>query len=229
MSTPNYESLRRVPIPPSFSYNNNNNNNNDLFPQYYSHSRNSSRARSDTSSSSSGTTEVIPLPASSNKNTTRVGAHDVEKIKGSKGKSGWRGCAHFFLEVLPRGWSIEILSCIMSLAALVAIIIVLKEYDQQTMPSWPLGITLNTLLAFLTAISQAGFFNPVFQGLSQMKWNWFVDKDKPLADFEKFDNASRGSWGSFLLVFSMKGRLVSLIHHFASYLFPLASRYIIPF
>lgn len=200
MSTPNYESLRRVPVPPSFSYN----NNSDLFPPYYSHSRDSSRARSDTSSSE--TTEVIPLPVSSDKNTTRVNPHDVKKVKGSKGKSGWRGFSHFFLEVLPRGWSIEILSCIMSLAALVAIVIVLKEYDQQTMPTWPLGITLNTLLAFLTAISQAGFVNPVFQGLSQMKWNWFVDKDRPLADFEKFDNASRGSWGSFLLVFSMKGR-----------------------
>jgi hypothetical protein len=200
MTTPTYESLRRVPVQPSLSHN----NNNDLFPPYYSHSRDSSRARSDTSSSSSGTTEAAPLPVSSDKNTIR--ADGVEKTKGSKGKSKNRGFSYFFLEVLPRGWSIEILSCIMSLAALVAIIIVLKEYDQQTMPSWPLGITLNTLLAFLTAISQAGFVNPVFQGLSQMKWNWFVDKDRPLADFEKFDNASRGSWGSILLVFSMKGR-----------------------
>jgi hypothetical protein len=199
MSTPNYESLRRIPVPPS-SYN----NDDGLFPPYYSHSRDSSRARSEVSSSSSENAEIEPLPVSSVKNT----AHDVEKAKGSQGKQGWRGLSHFFLEVLPRGWFIEILSCIMSLAALIAIIIVLKEYDQKTMPSWPLGITLNTLLAFLTAVSQAGFVNPVFQGLSQMKWNWFVDKDRPLADFEKFDNASRGSWGSFLLVFSMKGRLV---------------------
>jgi hypothetical protein len=202
MTTPNYESLRRMPVQPSFSHN----NNNDLFPPYYSHSRDSSRARSDTSTSSSGTTEAAPLPVSSDKDTIRAGAHSVEKTKGSNGKSKNRGFSHFFLEVLPRGWSIEILSCIMSLAALVAIIIVLKEYDQKSMPSWPLGITLNTLLAFLTAISQAGFVNPVFQGLSQMKWNWFVDKDRPLADFQKFDNASRGSWGSILLVFSMKGR-----------------------
>ncbi|KAH8705887.1 hypothetical protein BGW36DRAFT_284949 [Talaromyces proteolyticus] len=200
----NYEPLRRPPLPPSRS------SNNDLLPPSYSHSRNSSRARSDVSSDN---TDVGP-PSWRGKTSSNTHVRDKEKIKSirsTKKNSTVHGISHFFLEVLPRGWTIEILSCAMSVAALISIVIVLNQYNQQSMPSWPLGITLNTLLAFLTAVSQAGFLNPVFQGLSQMKWNWFVNKDRPLSDFGKFDNASRGSWGSFLLVFTTKGRLSILM------------------
>jgi hypothetical protein len=123
-----------------------------------------------------------------------------------KKKSIWHKFTYFFLVVLNRGWSIEYISCLISVAAYVSIVLVLNRYDQKAMPSWPLGISLNTLLAFLTAISQTCFVQPVVQGLSQMKWNWFAGKDRPLVDFESFDNASRGAWGSILLVFSTKGR-----------------------
>lgn len=120
----------------------------------------------------------------------------------------WKDIDYFLVEVLPRGWTIEVISSVISVAAFISIVVVLSQYNQHTNPSLPLGITLNTLLAFLTAVSQSCFLNPVIQGLSQMKWNWFVGRDRPLGDFEKFDNASRGSWGSILLVFNTKGRLV---------------------
>jgi hypothetical protein len=123
-------------------------------------------------------------------------------------KSIWQKFTYFFFVILNRGWSIEYISCLISVAAYVSIVVVLNRYDQKAMPSWPMGITLNTLLAFLTAVSQTCFVQPVVQGLSQMKWNWFAGKDRPLVDFESFDNASRGAWGSILLVFSTRGRLV---------------------
>lgn len=123
-----------------------------------------------------------------------------------KKKPLWQKFTHSFLVVLNRGWSIEYISCLISVAAYMTIVLVLNRYDQKAMPSWPMGITLNTLLAFLTAVSQTCFVQPVVQGLSQMKWNWFAGKSRPLADFESFDNASRGVWGSVLLVFSTKGR-----------------------
>jgi Protein of unknown function (DUF3176) len=130
-------------------------------------------------------------------------ARDIEN---PEPRSGWRRYSHFFLDVLPQGWALEYLSCLISLAAFMSMIVVLHQYDQKKLPSWPLGITINTLIAFLTAVSQSTFVFPVVQGLSQMKWTWFMAKDRPLEDFERYDNASRGSWGSVLLLFSTKGR-----------------------
>ena len=47
---------------------------------------------------------------------------------------------------------------------------------------------------------------PVIECISQLKWLWFADRYKTLADFDRFDRASRGSWGSFLLLTFLRGR-----------------------
>ena len=41
--------------------------------------------------------------------------------------------------------------------------------------------------------------------ISQLKWRWF-SRSRPIIDFEGFDLASRGPWGSFLLLFQLKSR-----------------------
>lgn len=175
-----------------------------LFPPYYPE-RTTSPSRSNTPSS-----EQRAHSQASNKITSQVYTQGViGAVVGDsmpKKKSLWQKFPNILPAVLNRGWSIEYISCLISVTAFVSIIIVLNRYDQKAMPSWPMGITLNTLLAFLTAVSQTCFVQPVVQGLSQMKWNWFASKSRPLADFESFDNASRGAWGSILLVFSTKGR-----------------------
>lgn len=177
-----------------------------LFPPYYPE-RSTSLPPSDTSS-----TGQRSQSQASNKTSSQVYTQEaIGAVAGDsapKNKSLWQKFTYFFVVLLGRGWCIEYISCIISVAAYVSIVLVLNRYDQKVMPSWPMGITLNTLLAFLTAVSQTCFVQPVVQGLSQMKWNWFAGKSRPLADFESFDNASRGAWGSILLVFSTKGRCV---------------------
>lgn len=37
-------------------------------------------------------------------------------------------------------------------------------------------------------------------GISQLKWIWFSRRSQSLADVEIYDRASRGPWGSFLLI-----------------------------
>jgi hypothetical protein len=147
----------------------------------------------------------------SRKTASQVFVHDLENDKGKgfnparRSSNRWK-ISHYLFDVLPSGWSLEYISCFISAAAFVSIVVVLHQFDQHKIPSWPLGITLNTLLALLTAISQSTFVFPVVQGLSQMKWTWFMGKNRPLEDFERFDNASRGAWGSIMLLFSTKGR-----------------------
>jgi len=90
------------------------------------------------------------------------------------------------------------------------IVIVLTSADGRAAPQWPLGITLNTLLAFLAAFAKIAFMCPIVEGIGQLKWMWFTSPDgRPLNDFRVFDEASRGSWGSVKLLARSKGYVAS--------------------
>jgi hypothetical protein len=84
---------------------------------------------------------------------------------------------------------------------MIVILIVLRD---QPLRKWPLGLTLNTILS---KIASAALILPISEAIGQLKWSWFHGKTSRNAlDFEIFDKASRGAWGSFLLLFRTKGR-----------------------
>lgn len=84
----------------------------------------------------------------------------------------------------------------------------MRTFDGKALPTLPLSITLNTFLAFFTTLTKAAFMIAVCEALSQWKWNWFATRaDRPLHDFQLFDDASRGAWGSLqLLLGRLRGR-----------------------
>ncbi|KAK6212227.1 hypothetical protein QIS74_10181 [Colletotrichum tabaci] len=86
-----------------------------------------------------------------------------------------------------------------------AVIVVLDNYDQQPLPDWPLSMTLNTFLAFFTTLSKAAFMLPVSVAISQSQWGW-LRKNRPLYDLHVFDQASRGPWGSIMLLWRIRHR-----------------------
>jgi hypothetical protein len=88
-------------------------------------------------------------------------------------------------------------------------IVVLALTDKKRPPQLPLGTTLNTLLALFATLSKFAFI-PVVEGLGQRKWLWFLSKDRPLAQFEDFDDATRGPWGSLKLLFKLRRLYVSV-------------------
>ncbi|TDZ53612.1 hypothetical protein CTRI78_v006863 [Colletotrichum trifolii] len=96
-------------------------------------------------------------------------------------------------------WWLEILCIVSGFSTLTLILFVLAAHDEKPLPEWPLGITLNTFLAFCTAICKASLMIPVCLAISQTQWTWF-QKERPLYDFHIIDQASRGSWGSMLLI-----------------------------
>lgn len=104
-----------------------------------------------------------------------------------------------------KGWWQELICCVLSIASLVALVFFLRAFDGEPLPNWPSGITINTVVAFLATISRTAFVIPVTEGLSQAKWNWFKKKPRPLEDFDAFDQASRGPWGSVTLLFRTVG------------------------
>lgn len=85
------------------------------------------------------------------------------------------------------------------MAAFITILIYVQD---KSSPTWPLFQTLN----MLSRVASAALILPVSEALGQLKWNWFQAKSKTMWDFEIFDNASRGPWGSALLLVRTKGR-----------------------
>ncbi|KAK3328651.1 hypothetical protein B0T19DRAFT_462302 [Cercophora scortea] len=123
----------------------------------------------------------------------------------SETNSNARGNAPTQIQTLFNAWAFEFIWILVSLSSFSVILVVLLIYDGRALPRLPLNITLNTLVAFFSSLSKAAFMIPVAEAISQCKWNWFRT-DKPLSDFETFDVASRGFWGSVTLLGRLRWR-----------------------
>lgn len=109
-------------------------------------------------------------------------------------------------------WLIEIISWCLSAACMAGICIMLLVYKNKNIPRWPLGLTLNAYISVLAKVASAALLLPVSEALGQLKWSWFQgDDSKKLWDFELFDSASRGPWGSFLLLIRTKGKSLAAL------------------
>lgn len=105
-----------------------------------------------------------------------------------------------------RIWAPEILSATLSICLVATIIGILRTYDGKPQPELGPHLTLNGLIQFLATIAQFAFSYPLVRGLGQLKWLWFLPRDpRPLRDFEAYDDACRGSWGSLQLAFRLRG------------------------
>jgi hypothetical protein len=107
-------------------------------------------------------------------------------------------------KIVVTGWWPELASCALSIVSTVALVAVLHSCDDKPLQEdWPLGLSLNTVIAFLATVSRSTFVIPVMESLSQAKWLWFR-RPRQLRDFAAFDEASRGPWGSLKLAASRR-------------------------
>ena len=138
-------------------------------------------------------------PTSNEKNPKGLAVHAVS-VKDSETRSVSSGSSK---HLNGGSWIVEIISFTIALFALIAVIGVLARYDGKSIPNW--RMTLNTLIALLTAIANAALASPLQQGLSQLKWINFRRTSRPLTDMEAFDDASRGIFGSVKLLVMGRG------------------------
>ena len=101
-------------------------------------------------------------------------------------------------------WKIEILCYIISLCFFVAIVVVLRYFDNRPLPKLQFGITPNAVVNALTTGFELFLLVPVNGAIGQVKWLQALHK-KPLDNFRAFDEASRGPWGSALLLVQRRG------------------------
>jgi len=98
-------------------------------------------------------------------------------------------------------WGLEFGALIISLAATVSAAVVLSLYDGKPLDEWGSStISLNTVISALGVVSKATLAFAVSGAIGQHKWNWFRMRQDGLGVFEKFDEASRGPWGSASLL-----------------------------
>lgn len=76
----------------------------------------------------------------------------------------------FMIRWIIEWWLMEILSWIFSTMCIAVVIGVLLMYDNQEIPQWPLGITINGFLSVFSAFAKAGLLLPVAECLGQLKW-----------------------------------------------------------
>lgn len=113
---------------------------------------------------------------------------------------------------IVKRWLLEIMSWLLSALCMSAIIIFLFFLQGKPFPKqWPMNITLNAYIAILSRIASASLMLPVSEALGQLKWSWFQGHSKKMWDFELFDNASRGPWGSLMLLVRTRGTTLAAL------------------
>ena len=121
-----------------------------------------------------------------------------------------RASTTFYARIITDWWWWELVSWFVSFSCFMAIVGILSFYDGKKQPSHVVkGITLNAFIAVFSAIARAAMILHVSECIGQLKWIWFK-KERKLADFLAFDNASRGPWGSFVLLGTTMCRQVVL-------------------
>ncbi|KAF2819752.1 hypothetical protein CC86DRAFT_429958 [Ophiobolus disseminans] len=134
-----------------------------------------------------------------------------DNVESQEPKPLIRASTTFYERVITDWWWWELGSWFVSFACVTTIVALLFYYDGKKQPNHVVkGITLNAFIAVFAAVAKAALILPVSEAIGQLKWIWFR-KERKLFDFYAFDNASRGPWGSAVLLCTTKGRhLVSV-------------------
>ena len=104
-------------------------------------------------------------------------------------------------------WWWELGAALLSVTSMLLIIVILFKVQDKPLESWKFSIQPNSLISVLTTVGKTAMLLAVAESISQLKWRYFR-KPRPLNRFQEFDNASRGPWGSLVLLCGTRSRAV---------------------
>ncbi|KAJ9485133.1 hypothetical protein VN97_g8217 [Penicillium thymicola] len=110
----------------------------------------------------------------------------------------------------PSEWLLESISSILALFLLIGIAIIFWYMDNKPLSAWRGGISLNATVSILTTACTTALMHGVSAFIGQSKWLHFRNGPRKLTDFEIFDGASRGVWGSILLLTTVKWNIATI-------------------
>ncbi|KAF1848787.1 uncharacterized protein K460DRAFT_275609 [Cucurbitaria berberidis CBS 394.84] len=120
------------------------------------------------------------------------------------GRIGTR-CVHLWVPLWRKSWTAETCSCIFAFLSLLGLIATLLAHQDKPLPKWPQLVSINSIVSLFSLLMRAGVGMALAEGISQSKWQWFR-KARRLNDMERFDSASRGAWGSIMLLINLSPR-----------------------
>lgn len=97
-------------------------------------------------------------------------------------------------------WWLEFLAWLLAAVMLMALLILLGEFNGKALSEWHSELTLNTIIAVLSQLVQMLLLVPITSSLSQLQWLWYRNK-KPLKDMAYFHDASTGLIDGLILVY----------------------------
>ncbi|KAI0439401.1 hypothetical protein F4803DRAFT_568537 [Xylaria telfairii] len=104
-------------------------------------------------------------------------------------------------------WKFQLLASLTSLLGFALLVLLLSTFTERPSSAWPLHIiSINGCVAGLTTVIKGSLMVLIVASISQSKWTWFSD-ERSLCDLEFIDDASRGPWGSLVLLFKHRFRL----------------------
>lgn len=101
------------------------------------------------------------------------------------------------------GWLWEAISFALAVACFAAVFGMLLALDDNQVPAWPSGISVNAILSLIVTVMKGAMGICVAECLSQIKWSWFK-RDRKLIDLVIIDEATRGVWGAGRLLFTLR-------------------------
>ncbi|KAF2964038.1 hypothetical protein GQX73_g9532 [Xylaria multiplex] len=113
---------------------------------------------------------------------------------------------HKGMRVRMRGWYLEVIGLLLTLAAFISLLAVLKKVDNQPLFTWDFPFSVNTVVSSLSIITKTPLAFAVGSCLGQGKWSWFTKRSGPLSGFAAFDDASRGPLGCIALLWWLRSR-----------------------
>lgn len=103
-------------------------------------------------------------------------------------------------------WWWEIGAAFLSLVCVGLILAVLLKANNLALADWPLWIQPNSLLAVFTTVGKSALMVPVASCISQLKWRHFQVRANRLSHLQILDDASRGPWGSLMVLLNVRVR-----------------------
>jgi len=145
-----------------------------------------------------------------NSTKSESGHNYLQGFKSPPSRFSWNAsntnnCSGWFTRWFIDWWALEILSWGFSALCMAIIAIVLLKHDGKDLPSWRLGITINAFISIFSGFAKSALLLPTAEALGQLKWSWFKNGERKMVDFEILDSASRGPWGSLVLLTRTKG------------------------
>lgn len=103
---------------------------------------------------------------------------------------------------LLKAWRWEVFTWALGSVSLALIFVLLFMFRDQTLQQWKSMVQISTMVGALAQVAHSALLVSVSSCVGQLKWAW-LRRERRMTDVAKFDDATRGPMGSFMLLLGL--------------------------